>query len=380
LEKIQITIIGGGVVGCAIAWQLSKRHKDIFVFEKNPFLGDEQSGRNSGVIHAGIYYKNEPLKQKLCVRGKELLYDFCEKNSVPAFKTGKFIVAVKKEDEKFVEGYLAHAKTHSVPAEIVDERFVKKREPNVNCHCALWSPTTGIVDPAGFLKALSKLAGQNGVEFLTSAEIVGITPQSGDFLVKVKYKNGEEESFISEIVINSAGLYSDKIARMINPESPYEIVPVRGEYYYFNSSLRKDIHFNGTNVYQVQKPYYIDGREYQAIGIHLTPTFEKEASSYKISSKVIVGPTSIPVCEKDNYSKNRLGPEKFYKGVKDFFPNLKISDLKMDYAGNRAKLKIGNDFVIEKDHIHSGAINLIGIDSPGLTSSLAIAEYIQQKL
>ena len=380
MEKIQITIVGGGVVGCAIAWKLSKKYRDIFVFEKNPFLGDEQSGRNSGVIHAGIYYKDEPLKQRLCVRGKELLYDFCEKNNVPAFRTGKFIVAVKQKEEKFVEGYFTHAKNHGVPVEIVDEGFVKKREPNVNCRCALWSPTTGIVDSAGFLKALSKLASHNGVEFLTNTEVVDINPQSKGFLVKVKYKNGGEETFISEVVINSAGLYSDEIARKINPESSYEIIPVRGEYYYFDSSLREEIHFNGTNIYQVQKPYYIDGRKYQAIGIHLTPTFEIQKSSYKISSKVLIGPTSTPVSEKDDYSKNRSEPERFYEGVKDFFPNLEISDFKMDYAGNRAKLKIGNDFVIEKDSKYSGAINLIGIDSPGLTSCLAIAEYIQQLL
>jgi L-2-hydroxyglutarate oxidase LhgO len=157
-------------------------------------------------------------------------------------------------------------------------------------------------------------------------------------------------------------------------------VPVRGEYYYFDSFQKPEIELHGTNIYQVQKPYFIDGKKYQAIGIHLTPTFEISNSIAKISSKVLVGPTSTVVGKKDDLSENRDGPQKFLDGVKNFFPNLQLNDLKMDYAGNRAKLKNRNDFIIEKDKKHEKAINLVGIDSPGLTSSLAIAEFVENLL
>ncbi|MCD6413983.1 MAG: NAD(P)/FAD-dependent oxidoreductase [Elusimicrobia bacterium] len=378
MEKINVTIIGGGVVGCAIAMRLAEKGKDVFLFEKNPYLGDEQSGRNSGVIHAGIYYDREPLKQKLCVRGKHLLYEFCEKFKVAAVKTGKFIVAVDENDDSAIERYFEHTKKVGVLTEKATPEFVRRKEPNIKCFSALWSPTTGIVDAAGFVETLAKLAEEKGAEILKQTKVVNIEP-AGDFLVTVKYKNGIEETFKTEILINSAGLYSDEIARMINPESEFEIAPVRGEYYYFNST-RPAINLNGTNIYPVQKNYFVDGRQFKAIGIHLTPTFEISETGAKISRKFLVGPTSNVVQKKEDLSENRDGPQKFFGGVKDFFPSIKPEDLKMDYAGNRAKLKKGNDFVIEKDKKYSNAINLVGIDSPGLTSALAIAEFVENLL
>ena len=378
MEKIGITIVGGGVVGCAIAARLAGKFSDFFLFEKNPFLGDEQSGRNSGVIHAGIYYKEEPLKQKLCVRGNRLLYEFCEKFNVPAVNTGKFIVGVDEEDDAAIDDYLKNTKKNGVPAEKVGQGFVQKKEPNIRCFSALWSPTTGIVDAAGLVKKLSKIAEENGVEIMTQTKVVNVE-YSSDFLVTVKYKSGEEETFKTEILINAAGLESDEIAKMVNPENEYEIVPVRGEYFNFNSN-RADIKLNGTNIYPVQKRYLVAGKEFKAIGIHLTPTFAVIGGTAKISSKMLVGPTSNPVSNKNDLSENRDDVKKFIEGVKDFFPSLKSDDLRMDYAGNRAKLKDGNDFIIEKDKKHTNAVNLVGIDSPGLTSSLAIAEHVENLL
>ncbi|MCD6311919.1 MAG: NAD(P)/FAD-dependent oxidoreductase [Elusimicrobia bacterium] len=378
MEKIDTAVIGGGVVGLAIACALAEKGKDIFLFEKNPYLGDEQSGRNSGVIHAGLYYRDYPLKKKLCVEGNRLLYDFCEKNNVPFSRTGKFIVAVNAEEDKMIDSYIDNARDSGAEGvRRVSPDDVREKEPNVNVYSALISPSTGIVDAADYIKCLERLARAKGVEAMTSTKVTGITSGGSGFIVEIE-EGGRKEEFTTEKIINSAGLYSDEIADMINPENAYKIIPVRGEYYCFDSSSRSELAMNGTNVYPVQKDYFIDGVKHLAIGIHLTPVFDIAPGGRKIiGKKILVGPTSNAVSEKEDLEKGRGGAERFYEGVKEFFPGIKPEDLKIDYAGNRAKLARGGDFIIERDSKYSWAINLIGIESPGLTASLSIAEFVK---
>jgi glycerol-3-phosphate dehydrogenase len=224
---------------------------------------------------------------------------------------------------------------------------------------------------------LAKLAGSQGAEIMKETKVIGVTPSNGSFIVEVQYGRGGTEKFETETIINAAGLYSDEIAAMINPDNKYEILPLRGEYYRFNSSRRPGLGMSGLNVYQVQEPYFIDGVEYLGIGIHLTPTFDMAADGKRaIGKNVLVGPTSIVVKSKNDYETQRQGPEYFLERVINFFPELKLQDLELDYAGSRAKLKVGNDFVIKRDDRYKNAFHLVGIDSPGLTSSLAIAKYL----
>jgi len=378
MEKIPVTIIGGGVLGCAISYELSKSKEGIFLFEKNSYLGDEQSGRNSGVIHAGIYYDKEPIKRALCLQGKKLIYEFCQKNNIPVIKTAKIIVAANEKEDKIIDRYIKN--TTSWGLEGVKKIYkdeIKKIEPNVEAVSALYSPDTGIFDVPAYLQSLAKLAGSQGVEILKETKVVNVEPRNSSFVIEVEYKRGGSETFETEFLINAAGLYSDEIAKMVNPQNDYEILPLRGEYYRFNSAKRAGLNMSGTNVYQVQEPFYIDGVEYLGIGIHLTPTFDLSADGKRaIGKNVLVGPTSIVVKSKNDYETARQGPEYFLERVAKFFPNLKLDDLEMDYAGSRAKLKVGNDFVIKKDDKYPNAVHLVGIDSPGLTSSLAIAEYV----
>ncbi len=386
MEKIDTAVIGGGAVGLAIACALAEKGKDIFLFEKNPYLGDEQSGRNSGVIHAGLYYRDYPLKKKLCVEGNRLLYDFCEKNGVPFSRTGKFVVAVNAEEDKMIDLYIDNARDSGAEGvRRVSPGEVREKEPNVNVYSALISPSTGIVDAADYIKCLERLARGKGVEVMTSTKVTGITSGGSGFIVEIEEggrKAGSaprREEFTAEKIINSAGLYSDEIANMINPGNEYKIIPVRGEYYCFDSAARSELSMNGTNIYPVQKEYFIDGIKHLAIGIHLTPVFDIAPGGRKIiGKKILVGPTSNAVSEKDDLEKGRSGPECFYEGVKEFFPGIKAEDLKIDYAGNRSKLADGGDFIIERDSKYSGAVNLIGIESPGLTASLAIAEFVKK--
>ncbi|PKM99929.1 MAG: hypothetical protein CVU78_03690 [Elusimicrobia bacterium HGW-Elusimicrobia-2] len=385
MEKIDTVVIGGGAVGLAIANAIAEKGKDIFLFEKNPYLGDEQSGRNSGVIHAGLYYKEYPLKKRLCVEGNRMLYAFCEKNGVSFSKTGKFIVAVNAEEDRMIDRYIDNARdSGALGVRRVSPADVREKEPNVNVYSALISPSTGIVDAADYISCLGREARAKGVEVMTSTKVTGITSGGAGFIIELEEGGGKSvsavrrEEFTAETIINSAGLYSDEIANMINPENAYKIIPVRGEYYCFDSSSRSELAMNGTNVYPVQKEYFIDGARHLAIGIHLTPVFDIAPDGRKaIGKKILVGPTSLAVRDKDDFEKGRLGPEHFYEGIKEFFPGIKPEDLKIDYAGNRAKLETGGDFIIERDKKYSGAVNLVGIESPGLTASLAIAGFVK---
>ncbi|MBU4133937.1 FAD-dependent oxidoreductase, partial [bacterium] len=296
-------------------------------------------------------------------------------------RTGKFIVAVNAEEDKMIDRYIDNAcDSGAEGVKRVSPEYVRAKEPNVNVYSALISPSTGIVEAAAYIKCLELIARGKGVEVMASTKVTGITAGGAGFIVEIEEK-GRKEEFTTEKLINSAGLYSDEIANMINSENAYEIIPVRGEYYCFDSSLRSELAMNGANVYPVQKPYFIDGVRHLAIGIHLTPVFDIAPGGRKIiGKKILVGPTSRAVSEKDDLEKGRSGQECFYEGVREFFPGIKAEDLKMDYAGNRAKLKGDKDFIIERDSRYSGAVNLVGIESPGLTASLAIAEFVKNIL
>ena len=385
MEKIPVTVIGGGVVGLAVARELSRRGVGgVFLFEKNLFLGDEQSGRNSCVLHAGVYYQPGSLKSMLCVKGNAMIYDYCRARGIAAFNTGKMIVAVNEEKDRMIDLYLERCAANGVKgARKILSDEIKKLEPNVAAVSALYVPSTGILDVPEYVKNLARDAEESGAGIIKGAKVVRIEPLSrregGGFIVGTEGTGGAAaEEFETEKIINAAGLYSDEIAAMINPDNKYKIVPLRGEYYRYDSSRREDIKLNGMCVYQVQEPFVIDGKKYLGIGIHLTPTLEPlPDGKRRIGRYVSVGPTSIPVKDKHDLESGRKDAGFFYDDVKRFFPNIRRDDLEMDYAGNRAKLKDYDDFIIKSDDRYPrSVVHLIGIDSPGLTSSLAIAEYV----
>lgn len=355
-DRINIAIIGGGAIGCAVAYELSKEHEGIYLFEKTPFLADGQSGRNSGVIHSGIYYKEGSLKSQFCVTGNKRLYEFCEKNKVLHKKTGKLIVATNRIEKKILEFLLELSKKNNTPdVYSVGRKAIETIEPNVNAISSLYCGTTGIIDAAAYVNKLAGIAELNGASILKKTEVTGISAKKDYFTLKTSSRGDIDSNY----VINAAGLYSDNIASMVNPENKYEIQPIRGEYYSFQQ--KKGIEVNG-NIYPAPKP--------DTVGIHLTPTFD--------NGKIIVGPTAINIKRKDDYENKRQTAEYFYNAVKDFFPNLEKQDLKIDFAGIRAKPKDNYDFIIKRDDKYPKCIHLIGIDSPGLTCSLAIADYVKE--
>jgi len=399
-ERVRITIVGAGVVGCAIAYQLSKKYDEIFVIEKNPKVtAENQSSRNSGVIHAGIYYPKDesPLKAKLCVAGNRMLYDFCQEFDVPCKPTGKLVIATEDWHLDYLHDTFQIAQQNRVPGtKLISAEAAKQMEPNIHCIQATHFPTSGIVEPTQLVYRLFTLASQNGAYFVTQTEVIDIKPKQGYFEIATKAGN-QIEMFETEIVINSAGLYSDAIARRINPDCPHEILPVRGEMAKFYKSKREEIFHSGMNLYPVPHPLDSQGKklvipfdEFQklfkakkvlkTVGVHLTPTFDMMDGSYEIGNTVTIGPATKGVSEKEDFAYDLYPPEYYLESVHAFFPNLKTEDISLHQAGIQAKLRNQFDWVIEPDEKHPSCIQLIGIDSPGLTACLAIARHVGELL
>jgi len=399
-EEVQITIIGGGVVGCAVAYELSRDSGlDIVLVERNRQInGENQSSRNSGVIHSGIYYsqKTGPLKAKLCVEGNKMLYEFCREHNIPHKKTGKLVVAADQLEEEYLEDVCRTALENQVPGvEMIDSRKVSQYEPNISAVSALYVPTAGIIEPTVLVDKLYRLAESCGVIFLVGNEAVGISPEGKGIEVKIRSDTGVE-IFKTKILINAAGLYSDDVARMVNPASPYRMDPVGGEWARFYKTKRDDIFMNGLNVYPVPSGYLPDGEKsrvsfkefkkqlemgkvHKSTGVHLTPTFEIKDNEYIVGDTVIMGPAYTKPGDREDYSQKRK--EKYYLNmVMPFFPNIKLEDIGLHQTGIRAKLKDHYDFVIERDPKYSNVVNLVGMDSPALTASLAIAGYVSDLL
>ena len=401
MDRVSITIIGGGVIGCAIAQELSKTAaRDILLVERNPKIkGDNQSSRNSGVIHAGIYYSRttEPLKTRFCVEGNRLLYEFCEEFGVPHRRTGKLVVAVDDLEAEYLDEVGTDTAANGVPGvRVLDGRQVKELEPSLRATKALYFPTTGLVEPAEFVGALHHQAEARGVHFLPGNRVVHIAPQKSSFEVVTRSRDGTE-TFATKLLINAAGLYSDEIARLVNPASPCRILPIRGEWAKFTKDRRPEISLSEMSVYpapygadnatgeRVRMPYadyrrlLEQGRVSKSIGIHLSPTFDLAGDEYVVGRTVIVGPTNVVGVDKEDYSTKHREPYYLDK-VRSFFPGLRTEDLELHSTGIRAKLQGRSDFVIEREAKHPNCLNLVGIDSPGLTASLAIACYVRDMI
>lgn len=401
MSKTSITIIGGGVIGCALAYELSKENNyEIYLIEKNSKIkSDNQSSRNSGVIHAGIYYSKSktPLKSRLCKEGNSLLYDFCKKYYIPHKRTGKLVIATTELEEEYLEDLLTTIRDNEIPGvKKISKDKISELEPNVKSTSGLYIPTSGIIESTSLVERLYLLAKNNGVLFAIGNGVIDINRKSNQFEITAK-TNNEISTFETDIVINSAGIYSDKIARMINPDSSYEIHPIRGEFAVFSRTKRPELFINNTNIYPTPYGIWPDGTKVRislskfkklceekkvmsTVGIHLTPILGyNKKGEYNISNEILIGPAQVGNIEKEDF-KPTYPESSFIDGIKHYFPNISLRDIRLYQTGIQAKLKKGHDFVIERDKSHPNFINLIGIDSPGLTSSLAIAEYVKRLL
>lgn len=364
----EITIIGAGVVGLAIAAKLSKRYSNVFVIEKHHLFGQETSSRNSEVIHAGIYYTKGSLKAELCVKGKKQLYDFCDKYKLPYSKCGKLIVATNEAEEPALD----EIKQKAINNGIHDLRFlnqaeIKELEPNIAATKALFSPSTGIIESHSFMKQLETLAINNGTQMVYHTEVKGISKIEDGYKIQLKEADGTSFEFTSKQIINAAGLESDLISNMVGiQDDDLKIYFCKGQYFRINPPKNRLLNHL---VYPVPDP------NMEALGIHVT---------VDLSKGVKLGP-DVKYLENNEYDyKVDLDRQKyFHQSVKKFLPWLEFDDIAPEMAGIRPKIqKPGGpvrDFYIqeESDQGFPGFVNLIGIESPGLTASLAIADYVQ---
>ncbi len=369
MDRANIVIIGGGVVGCAVARAVSQRWGDVFLVEHLPRLGMGASTRNSGVIHSGIYYPPGSLKARLCVQGNRMMYEFCVAHHVPHRNCGKLVVAHDAEQVVELEHLAENGRANGVTGlRVVDRAFVRAREPHIEAAVALEVPSTGIISAEDLIKTLARMATEQGANLVTRTRVTRLEPRDDSIAVTLAESAGSddparsEETIEARCVINCAGLYADEIAAMMGNRN-YRIYPVRGEYC---ELVRAKSHLINNLVYPLP---HADGL---SLGVHLTRT---------LWDTVLVGPTADYIADKNDYERNRLPIEEFVRRAKPMLPEIAAADLQLAYSGIRAKLVPPGhagiaDFVIERDKNVPQAIQLIGIESPGLTSSLAIAEQV----
>jgi L-2-hydroxyglutarate oxidase LhgO len=346
-----VVVIGGGIVGCHIAYHLAKDHREVFLLEKEKTLGEHASTRNSGVIHGGIYYPHGSLKARLCVRGRHLTYEFLRKHDIPHWKCGKIIVALMAEELKRLKDLKDQGEVNGVEnLRLLEKSQIRNIEPRVRCLAALHSPETGILDMAVYMRTLEKVLKRSGVTVVKQSEVLSVDDHN-----TLMTTRGEMEA---EIIINAAGLYSDHIAKMCSLEG-YEIVPYKGDYYNTTEEVVRGL------VYPVPDSPY-------TLGVHLTRT---------LGGETLIGPSVVQVTDKEDY-EIRTPREEFEKGGLSMIPDFNTHRLYPGYSGNRPKVyykgELQNDFVIQSQA--NGRVHLLGIESPGLTAAPAIAEYVAKML
>jgi len=369
MERVNVVIIGGGVVGCAIACALSKRWDDVFLLEALPKLGMLTSTRNSGVIHSGIYYPPGSFKARHCVRGNHLTYEFCAANHVPHHNIGKIVVASFPDQTSDLTALMENGRANGVEGlRIIDRAAISAREPHVEGAYALEVPSAGILSSEDLVKAYARVAVDQGAHILTHAKVERLeaVPEA----VRVSSSAGEIET---RCLVNSAGLFADDVAAMLGSSmARHKIYPVRGEYC---ELVRSKQNWIRGLVYPLPNAAGL------SLGVHLTKT---------LWGTVLVGPTARYIEDKNDYERNRESVEDFALHAKLLLPEIEPSDFVPAYAGIRPKLippsspvvqahgKGMADFIIERDPDFPAVVELIGIESPGLTAAPAIAEDVMR--
>lgn len=420
-------IIGAGAVGCALARELSKYELNTIVLEKDSDVAAGTTGRNSAVVHAGFNNKPGSLMAKFCVKGNQGFEELCKDLDVPYKKTGKLVIALDKDDEAGLDKIFAQGKDNGCRGlRIVGREEIREMVPGVDGYKALYSPETAITNPFLYCIALAENALENGVEFRLNTEVTGIRrTDKGIFAVKAVTANRDadrgrtachdsqvidrranddgraagytlrtdnrddeqdkdeqnkgqvssigskqatkrktyksEEEFLSRMVINCAGLNADKISAMAGVDK-YRLYPCRGEYFLLD---KDEAGILPMPVYPVPKATA------GGLGVHLTPTCE---------GNIIIGPSAVYIDANDDYSSTRPVMDRLLRDAKTLMPGISGIQPIGNYAGIRPKLAPPGeggyrDFVIKEEETCPGLVNLIGIESPGLTASVPIAEY-----
>jgi L-2-hydroxyglutarate oxidase LhgO len=365
-DSLDVVVIGAGVVGLAIARELARAGREVIVLEHNARIGEETSSRNSEVIHAGIYYPTDSLKARLCVRGKDLLYAYCADKGVPHSRCGKLIVALSTEQESKLPMIRGQAEKNGVDdLEFLSRDDVAALEPAVRCTAGLYSPSTGIIDSHSLMLALQGDLEAAGGSVAVLSEFVGGSIEDNGIRLTVK-SDQEETAIRAQAVVNAAGLRATSVA---NTLTGLDTRQVPTAYY------AKGTYF----VLQQQSPFthlVYPMPQGTWLGVHAT---------LDMAGQTRFGPDQEWI-EQIDYGLDPDRAETFYESIRKYWPAIPDGSLAPGYTGVRPKIvaqgEPPGDFVIQGPEQHGarGLVNLFGIESPGLTSSLAIGEEVAEML
>lgn len=386
----QHVVIGGGIVGLATAYEILRErpHAKVTVIEKEDRLAGHQTGHNSGVIHAGVYYAPGSLKATLCRAGSQSIVDFCEKHGIPVRITGKLIVATDEAELPRLRSLYERASANGLPVRMLTPQEAREHEPNVACVAAIHSPTTGIVDYGQICRTLGDLVTAAGGEVRVGTRVTGIR----DGVIETT-----GGAVPAEHLVNCAGLYADRIARMAGLRPPARIIPFRGEYYELRPERRDLVH---GLIYPVPDP------KFPFLGVHLTRM---------IDGSVHAGPNAVLALAREGYSWGRIRPRDVYESA--VYPGLwRLARHNMAYAWSEVRRSLSRrrfaqsvarlvPAVTEADIVRAGAgvraqairpdgrlvddflfvrrpgqVHVLNAPSPAATSSLEIAKHIVAQL
>ncbi|MCK4613692.1 MAG: NAD(P)/FAD-dependent oxidoreductase [Thermoplasmata archaeon] len=356
--RYNIAIVGGGVIGCSVARALSRYRLDIALLEKGPDVASAASKANSAVVHAG--YLNPPgsLKARLCVKGNRMFESFAGELGVPFRRTGKLVVARDEEELEELKKLNRQGRINSVPGlRIIAKGEIKRLEPNIRAEHAMLSANSGITNPILLTIALAENAHKNGVDFFLSTEVEAIDARNNGFILTTN-----RGKVMCEHIINCAGLHSDRIAGMAG-DHRYRIHPCRGEYFVLDKAYSHLI---------TRMIYPIPPKEKGVVGVHLTPTIE---------GNILIGPTAEFIEHKDDLATTGPMMKTLLLEAKGLLPGLPLNAVIQGFSGIRSRItdeKSGDigDFIIEESRHVPGLINLIGIESPGLTCAPSIPRLV----
>jgi L-2-hydroxyglutarate oxidase len=395
----RLAVVGGGILGAAIAREVLRRHPDseVTLFEKEDRLAAHQTGRNSGVVHAGLYYQPGSNKAVLCRRGVGLLEQYCAERDIPRIVCGKVLVALTDEEKTRLADIAQKASANGVPGvRVVGPQELAELEPNVRGVAALHSPTTSIVDFAAVARALAADATAAGAMIRLGHEVVGLQTTGTEVVVRVRAASGEQQTAFDR-VIACAGLQSDRVAEMAGDGPDPVIMPFRGEYYALKPH-RRDL-VNGL-VYPVPDP------RYPFLGVHITP---------RVDGEVLIGPNAVLALAREGYSwrefsardlaevartpafwrfarrhwrtgvremSGSLWKRRFIAAARAYVPALDDDDVVPGKAGVRAQALDADGGLVDDFRIgvRGRVVLLRNAPSPAATSSLAIAEHVVETL
>ncbi|KAF3441362.1 hypothetical protein FNV43_RR15276 [Rhamnella rubrinervis] len=388
-ERVDCVVIGAGVVGIAVARELALRGRDVLIVESAPTFGTATSSRNSEVIHAGIYYPPNSLKATFCVRGRELLYKYCSERNIPHKQIGKLIVATRPSEVPKLNHLMNRGIQNGVAGlKMVEGSEAMRMEPELQCIRALLSPVSGILDTHSLMLSLVGEAEDNGATFSYNTTVIGGHLNENSMCLNIfetkclenwnsRFPSQPDMVLIPKLVVNSAGLSAPVLAKRFEGLHSSFVPPsyyARGCYFTLSS----------TGIPPFKHLIYPIPEE-GGLGVHVTLDLDGQLK-FGPDVEWIDGVDDISsFLNKFEYSVCSKRVELFCPEIRKYYPNLKDGSLQPGYSGIRPKLsgpqQSPTDFLIQGEDIHgiAGLVNLFGIESPGLTSSMAIAEYIATK-